>query len=721
MNRGRFGGIASVCVIALVLVACGHREDGPRIPKAISLSAGYVHACEVRSNGSLWCWGYGNQGQLGSFDLENPVIETASPQRVGEDYDWAWVTSGLAHNCAARTDGSLWCFGFNGGGELGVGSAEAFLVDPTEVTADSGWASASACRSCGQAYNLGIQSDGTLWAWGTDYGGRMGLDPTTQTSVPLQIGSDADWAVVDAGTFVSLAIKTDGTLWGWGENGSGLLGDGTNTSQLTPTQVGTDTDWAQISTGGYRSCAVKTDGGLWCWGGADGNAPVQIEAGTNFEQVDVGGFHTCAIATDGTLWCQGNNTVGQLGVGSRDAAVDLTQVGEETDWIEVVASNDFTCAIREGGTRWCWGYNWRSQLGTGTPAGKRTPSTVAGEVSLAQVATSTSGATVALATDGTLWEWGVRVSGLPVQEPAPKGEDADWSQVTAGDFHGCGLRDDASLWCWGSASDGALGNGTDSGVEVDPIHIGSASWSEVAAGRRHSCGIQSDGTLWCWGSNLDGQVGDGTFGDALAPTAVGSQSDWLDVSSGDAHTCGVREDGSGWCWGDGTDGQLGDGVGSGSGTPVQVQGSDWRQISAGGSHSCGTRNDGTLWCWGENFLMQLGVAEPSESSTPLQVGSDTGWARVDAGNDHTCAVKTDGSLWCWGDHIEGQAGVGGPILPISVLPTRVGSASDWVSVQAGGLYTCGVRSGGSAHCFGYNRQGQLGDASSWFTTPQPVE
>jgi alpha-tubulin suppressor-like RCC1 family protein len=114
---------------------------------------------------------------------------------------------------------------------------------------------------------MAIKNDGTLWAWGSNNDGRLGLNNTTSNSSPVQVGSLNNWAHVmpGSGSF-SLAIKTDGTLWSWGLNGSGQLGLGDTTNRSSPVQVGSLTDWAYAGVTSAGSFALKTDGTIWAWG-----------------------------------------------------------------------------------------------------------------------------------------------------------------------------------------------------------------------------------------------------------------------------------------------------------------------------------------------------------------------------------------------------------------------------------------------------------------------
>src|SRR5690606_3342862 len=117
-----------------------------------------------------------------------------------------------------------------------------------------------------------VKADGTLWCWGRNGSGQLGDDSTITRTAPVQEASLAtDWSTVAAGSNHTCALKTDGSLWCWGSNGNGRLGDGTETWTEVPIREGTEAnDWVSVTAGGTHTCAVKENGTAWCWG-SNGN------------------------------------------------------------------------------------------------------------------------------------------------------------------------------------------------------------------------------------------------------------------------------------------------------------------------------------------------------------------------------------------------------------------------------------------------------------------
>ena len=278
----------------------------------------------VKTDGTLWAWGWGTQHNGGTsgnaFDVtvSTPTggptaIDRQSPVQIGSATNWARASSGAQHSLAITTTGALYAWGNNIQGECGQG-ATAYnnpdLYYPT--TPDQ--------------FCLGPD-----WQWYSSpyYGGVYGNDPTlticdpyyvtwnvysanTQPwgySLPTQVGALTTWSKVSAGNFCSFAVKTDGTLWSWGSASLGQLGTNNTTSYSSPVQVGALTTWANVSAGQSSfALAVKTDGTLWAWGDnsqgqlGQGNttsrsSPVQVGTATNWLSTgfSAGGLSSLAI------------------------------------------------------------------------------------------------------------------------------------------------------------------------------------------------------------------------------------------------------------------------------------------------------------------------------------------------------------------------------------------------------------------------------------------
>lgn len=247
--------------------------------------------------------------------------------------------------------------------------------------------------------------------------------------------------------------------------------------------------------------------------------------------------------------------------------------------------------------------------------------------------------------DGTLSCWGRSFEG---QTSPPAGT---FTAVSAGPYSNtsCGVRTDATLACWGS----------DLGTEPD------GTVTAVATSSRHACAIRTDETLACWGAN--------DYHQASPPGG-----NFKAIATGWLHSCGIRNDRTVACWGSASQGQSSPPTGT------------FRTIGTGEWHSCGIRTDRTIACWGRNPQGQL--AAPDGTFTSLSVGPE-----------HNCAVRTDGAAICWGRNDEGQ----------SAAPAN----ETFSRVAAGWLGSCGLRTNGTAVCWGHDVFGELSPPGEAFAFP----
>jgi len=322
------------------------------------VSCGYFHTTAIKTDGTLWTWGFNGNGQLG----DNTTTQRLTPiTTFAGGTNWKQIAGTSAHTAAIKTDGTLWTWGFNGNGRLGDNTTSTRLTPVTTFAGGTNWKQVS----CGYFNTAAIKTDGTLWIWGRGTEGQLGDNTTVNRSTPVTtFAGGANWKQVSCGYFFISAIKTDGTLWTWGNNGNGQLGNNTVTNRSTPvTTFAGGTNWKQVDGGKEYISAIKTDGTLWTWG-FNGNGrlgdntttqrltPVTtFVGGTDWKQVDGGVFHTTAIKTDGTLWTWGLNSYGRLGDNTTTQRLTpVTTFAGGTNWKQV------TCGYHTAATTYIDSY-----------------------------------------------------------------------------------------------------------------------------------------------------------------------------------------------------------------------------------------------------------------------------------------------------------------------------------------------------------------------------
>jgi alpha-tubulin suppressor-like RCC1 family protein len=355
------------------------------------------------------------------------------------------VAAGTYHTCAVTTAGGLKCWGYDYYGQLGNDIAKIRQPTPVDVL---GLTSGVARVAAGDNHTCAVTTAGGLKCWGHDGSGQLGNDAVTvDQPTPVDVwGLTSGVASVSAGGVHTCAVTTAGGLKCWGHDGSGQLGnDAAQTNQPTPVDVwGLTSGVASVSAGGVHTCAVTTAGGLKCWGndsqGQLGNdaaltsklTPVDVMGLTSgVSNVSLGLYHTCAVTTAGGLKCWGRDNYGQLGndaaLANQPTPVDVSGL---TYGVAGVAAGEYhTCAVTNAGGLKCWGYDYYGQLGN---------------------------------------------DAAKIDQPTPVdvlGQTSGVASVSAGTFHTCAVTNAGGLKCWGSDSQGQLGNDTATVNQPTPVNV----------------------------------------------------------------------------------------------------------------------------------------------------------------------------------------------------------------------------------------------------------
>lgn len=343
--------------------------------------------------------------------------------------------------------------------------------------------------------------------------------------------------------------------------------------------------------------------------------------------VAAGYYHLCALGSDGETYCWGQNVRGELGGGTTDEGswyIAVRVVGGHT-FISLTSAEFYTCGIATDGTAYCWGTNSQSVLGRGeTPGDATRPMPVAGGHSFRQLAAGEDFACgVALTGAAYCWGWNVwgqLGSGDTVEvhtTPTAVVGGIEFGSLTAGYAHACGVSVEGKAHCWGRDLSGVLGHGSDAGITRTPLPVvGDLEFTMLSAGLFHTCGLTVQGDAYCWGSNGDGELGDASVGETVSrqPVRVAGGHRWTQLDAGPYHTCAVTSENAAYCWGaewgifKSTSGRF-------TAEPFPVPGDhEFASVSAGFMATCGVRTDGELLCWGpqygdEPFRLSIETAE----------------------------------------------------------------------------------------------------------------
>lgn len=338
------------------------------------VSVGARHTCAIDEGGGAWCWGANDRGQLGVGAAGDDALR---PMPVAGGGSWTGLAAGDAHTCGVQSDGSVWCWGANDAGQLGQDGGD--RAEPTHV--GNGFVSVAA----GATHTCAILADASMECWGGNSRGQLGNGTSTDSSTPVAPSAGPDrWSVVSSHDDTTCALGEARSLWCWGDNSNGQLGTG-DSNELRDRPEEVDGSWQAIAVGARHTCAVDDSAEAACWGDGDGGAlgtgstdsrrtPGPIEAAGPFLALAAGERHTCGLDTAGGLRCWGAGDRGQLGLGPVPAQLAPAPVAGES-WSAVAAGGDHTCALAAGQLR-CWGANDHGQLASGDQGDRASPSSV---------------------------------------------------------------------------------------------------------------------------------------------------------------------------------------------------------------------------------------------------------------------------------------------------------------------------------------------------------
>ena len=645
----------------------------PRTPAdgLIAVSAGGWRTCGLKTDGSFLCWG----DPTGGYDHNR-----GEPTGLS---DFRSISVGSEHTCAVRAGGELYCWGRYG--EAGPPGGES-----------DGFSSVSV----GEWHICGIKIGGAVECWSTtDYDWNPEAE-SGQTEPPADAGP---FRSISAGGLHTCGVRTDGSVLCWGSDEFG---------QSTPPEG----EFQSISAGGRHTCGIRINGSVRCWGensdwedrrdekhlGATlrpTNTPLVPHKGDGqenrrfvgqgtppegaFRAVSAGWRHTCGIRVDGALACWGSPPL------APEQAMPPAGV-----FISVSVAYGHACAVREDNTVMCWGH--RDYQHTDPPG---------------YVAMSSNGVDYLCGEQSD----GARVcrarNGAP-DLPAPR----NFIAIAAGYEHTCGLLDTGAAVCWGNVPASPQGSFTSisDGCFVDAAGR-AVCWTNYVQFRKYetrsyegpfrsavgdggwpvgqlTCGLRVDNSVFCW----DDDYCRGHDGYPCPPPSP--EGTFQSISVAGEHACGVKTGGAIVCWGHWDDDY-----------PVSALAPDgeFQSISIGEFHACAVRADGAVACWGND---DAGQATPPAGE----------FRSVSVGQNHSCGVKTDGTVACWGSNISTYSFALIPD-PNTTYETYRGQATPpegtFRAVSAGQWHTCGIRTDGSATCWGSDYDAEDGETYYGQATP----
>ena len=724
-------------------------EGTPMEGKTIVQTAiGVTHSMALDSEGKVYSWGENVNGLLGTGDVipaTLPVeVRTSGTPMAGKKI--VQISAGGSHSMALDSEGNIYAWGWGGEGQLGNGENNNSNV-PILVKKEGTGLEGKTIKKvmAGGMFSMVLTSDGSLYSWGKNNYGQIGDGTTNNYNLPVAVKTErtpmAGKTVVDfsISNEHTVALTSDGQIYAWGRNESGQLGNGTNTASTLPVAVKTEgTPFAgkkavQVVAGGWEgahSLALGTDGTVYSWGRnlngqlgdqTTNDTTIVTFAKINFNSSPTPPLKAMAISGESSAEVRWSTPIFNGTFTISDYVIQYRETGTEA-WSEVTTSGSNTSKQITGLTNEKV-YQFRVAAKTNVGVGDYSSIVLAMPH---KKPTITSVTPVIGPTEGNQE---VTINGTDFALKTNK-----LNQVSACANCSIALSMDGKVFSWGWNQNGDLGNGNSSDVNI-PVAVKTEGTpmkgktiSQISSGGIHNLALSMDGKVYAWGDNAGGKLGDGTANNSNVPVAVKTNGTDMDgktivqVSAGDEHTIALDTEGNIYEWGtmfgiysgittprlldvvgtviankiitkvvagnrysaaiasDGTVYAWGDNsnFGINSKTPVKLDffGKNIESISLGDSHALAIASDGTVYAWGNNFYGQLGNGTNANSTVPVKVsiigGLPTNKAlKVEVGSNHSIVVTTNGEVYAWGKNIDGQLGNG----------TKVGSSSTPVPVK----------------------------------------
>ena len=716
--------------------------------KIIQTAIGVTHSMALDSEGKVYSWGENVNGLLGTGDaiptLSPVLVRTGGTPMEGKKI--VQISAGGAHSMALDSEGNIYAWGWGGEGQLGNGENNNSNV-PILVKKEGTGLEGKTIKKvmAGGMFSMVLTSDGSLYSWGKNNYGQIGDGTTNNYNLAVAVKTEgtpmAGKTVVDfsISNEHTVALTSDGQIYAWGRNESGQLGDGTNTASTLPVAVRTvGTPFAgkkavQVVAGGWEgahSLALGTDGTVYSWGRnlngqlgdqTTNDTTIVTFAKINFNSSPTPPLKAMAISGESSAEVRWSTPIFNGTFTISDYVIQYRETGTEA-WSEVTTSGSNTSKQITGLTNekvYQFRVAAKTNVGVGDyssivlamPHKKPTITSVTPVIGptegnqevtingtdfalktnkLNQVS-ACANCSIALSMDGKVFSWGWNQNGdlgngnssdvnIPVAvktEGTPmKGKTI--SQISSGGIHNLALSMDGKVYAWGDNNTGQLGDGTTNNsnvpvaVKTNGTDMDGKTIVQVSAGEEHTIALDAEGNIYEWGTMF------GIYSRITIPRlldvvgTVIANKIITKVVAGNRYSAAIASDGTVYAWGNNSNFDIH------SKTPVKLDffGKNIESISLGDSHALAIASDGTVYAWGNNFYGQLGNGTNANSTVPVKVSIigdlPTNKAlKVEVGSNHSIVVTTNGEVYAWGKNIDGQLGNG----------TKVGSSSTPVPVK----------------------------------------
>ena len=782
----------------------------------VKVEAGNGYTLALLSDGKILATGINSKGQLGTDELDetNIVRENTYVAKLLTETseNIMLIDAGKEHSSIALTNGNVYTWGSGTNGELGNGtnddSIEPQLVGKNIVEANTN----NLLLNVNDTFELSANT--TYFNLIQDIKGEISYESKDETVVKVDSKTGKVQAITQGTTVIvakevgtqnicviqvrvlpeginiepqvatngshTVTLKVDGTVWCYGNNTNGELGNGTTTYSDEPVQAifPDGTVIIQVVAGENFSAALDSEGNVWTWGANDykqlGNSnidyattPTKVENLSNITKIAAGTYSVLAINENKEVYGWGLNSNGELGIGSyTNKVANPTKAKYIADVIDISVGKNHSILLKTTGEVYVTGLNIYGQLGNNDTSIKKvdTFTKVEGLTGIARIS-ATDSANIVSTINGKVYTWGLNIYGelglgdkVNKYEPTLVSDIENIVQVEGGKNHSILLDKNGNVYTSGSNKYGQLGIGINveklTFTKIDSLN----DVMTISAGNTYTAVAKTDGTVWGFGDYNHGdkelksktnsfvpmQVGNDTFGLGINKITI-KKSETVNITSSmvysfnliyedknnteqityqslneeiaivneNGEVLGVRE---GFTWvkaveEDGTE------------HVVYVYVTDNEQayapaISAGEDFASVLKADGTIWTFGHNNNGELGVGSNKTKDIPEKTNVISSYKDIKSGNSFTIAIRNDGTVWSYGKNNYGQLGIGNTKNGIN--PAQVSGLSNIVQIATGKEHSVALDDYGILYGWGRNTNGQLGLSDDTVLIPTPI-
>jgi alpha-tubulin suppressor-like RCC1 family protein len=714
----------------------------------VDVESGNNHTCARTAAGDVYCWGLNTFGQVGDGTTTPGNAPRAYPVAVTGGLKFSTIAAGGSLTCGLTAAGAAYCWGNNGNGQLGTGTAGGSSATPVAVVGGRTFTqiSAGSFRACGA--NVGGTTDFTVWCWGLSagaFGDGALLDRPSPTVLPTGVSSIFHGGNNSNGSACGLGFGGQ-QVWCWGVNGSGQLGDGTSTGRAAPTLV-SRADATPGAPVAIQPASISMTPQSGSAGAALPLVPtvvVRDGVGNPVANVTVTwtvlsgggsvGSATSQTAVDGTATATSWTLGATIGVQMLQASVSgvIVNGSAAPNLLQTFVAYATTApagivrvtpgdSIYVGGVNAAVGVpivmkvvdgsnNGIANVGV-TFSGSLTTGTVTIMTGADGTAALPAGSVSAVTSLLTATAAGLAPATIRVVFP---------TSATLFGLTSCELTSAGAAYCTGTNSEGAVGDGTTTNRTAFVAVSGGLTFTALADGTSpHKCGLVGT-TAYCWGQNVYGQLGDGTRTNRTTPTPVSGGLAFAQIAAYNLTSCGLTTTSQVYCWG--WTGTAGWGIGESERARIRVTptlvntgGLTFTKITLMDDGMCGITAAGTIHCRGRGSVGFNGDGTTVTRTTFTQWNGGP-WKSVDGGNLGVCAIDTSDKAWCLGGSGNNNTALGSTFSGTSAVPLAVSSNVSFVSLHSGNMRACGRTATGEVWCWGL----WPGNGTAGNTTPPPT-